>query len=161
MSLTSPAISADNDTLFDWGTCGHPASWTKQDLSAAAAGPDLGSVPRGNLFSEKSCPDTDTRIFLRLSGWLRKAKCNNNFLLYVCLAGYCFDRTGDNSFKPKKVRFRLNIRKIFFVMRMMEYWHKLPKGVRGAPSLEALKAKLDGLVEDFSARGSKVGLDSL
>jgi len=59
-----------------------------------------------------------------------------------------FDRTRGNSFKLKKQRFRLDIRKGFFTVRIVEHycpegWHKLPRGVLEAPSLEALKSRLD------------------
>jgi len=40
--------------------------------------------------------------------------------------------------------FRLDIRKKFFMMRVVRHWHRLPKEVLDAPSLETFKAKLDG-----------------
>ena len=44
----------------------------------------------------------------------------------------------------KQGRFRLNIRKKFFTLRVVRPWHRLPREVFDAPSLETLKARLDG-----------------
>ena len=40
---------------------------------------------------------------------------------------------------------RLDIRKKFFTVRAERHWNRLPTKVVGAPSLEAFKARLDGL----------------
>ena len=54
--------------------------------------------------------------------------------------------------KPKRLqkgntsvdgRFRLDIRKKFVTVRMVRYWHRLPRGAVDAPSLEVFKARLD------------------
>ncbi|KFP33755.1 hypothetical protein N325_10449, partial [Colius striatus] len=49
-----------------------------------------------------------------------------------------------NSFKLKKSRFRLDIRKKFFTMGILWHWDKLPREAVDAPSLEVFKARLDG-----------------
>ncbi|KFP22158.1 hypothetical protein Z169_11620, partial [Egretta garzetta] len=54
-----------------------------------------------------------------------------------------------NGFKLKEGRFRLDIRKKFFTMKVVKHWNRLPREVMEAPSLEAFKARLDGALSNL------------
>ncbi|KGL94270.1 hypothetical protein N301_16102, partial [Charadrius vociferus] len=54
-----------------------------------------------------------------------------------------------NGFKLEEGRFRLNIRKKFFTLRVVRHWKRLPREAVDAPSLEVFKARLDGALSDL------------
>jgi len=47
----------------------------------------------------------------------------------------CSDRTRGNGFEQKEGRFRVDLRKTFFMMRVVRCWKRLPKRAVGAPLL--------------------------
>ncbi|KFM00504.1 hypothetical protein AS27_06005, partial [Aptenodytes forsteri] len=54
-----------------------------------------------------------------------------------------------NGFKLKEGRFRLDIRKKSFTLRVVKHWNRLPREVVDAPSLETFKVRLDGALSNL------------
>ncbi|KFW72913.1 hypothetical protein AS28_14777, partial [Pygoscelis adeliae] len=54
-----------------------------------------------------------------------------------------------NGFKLEGGRFRLDIRKKFFTLRVVKHWHRLPREMVDAPSLETFKVRLDGALSNL------------
>ena len=61
----------------------------------------------------------------------------------------CSDTTKGNGFKVKEAKFRPEIRKKFFMMRVVKHWNRFPREVIDAPSLETFKVRLDGALSNL------------
>jgi len=62
----------------------------------------------------------------------------------------CCDRTMSKDFRLREGRFRLDISKIFFTMKVVNHWNTLPREVVEAPSFETFKARLDGALSNLA-----------
>ena len=54
-----------------------------------------------------------------------------------------------NGFKLKEGRFRLDIRKKFFTVKVVRHWNRLFREAVKVSSIEALKARLDGALSNL------------
>lgn len=59
------------------------------------------------------------------------------------------DRRRGDVFKLKEGRFKLDIRKKFFTIRVLKHWHKLPREVVDTPSREVFMARLDRFLSNL------------
>jgi len=67
-------------------------------------------------------------------------------------------RTRSNGLKPEHRKLCTNVRKNFFIVRVMEHWIRLPREAMEPPSMEIFKARLCNLLQGacFSRRLNSV-----
>ena len=65
------------------------------------------------------------------------------------LSRACCDRTRSNCFKVREGRFRPDIRRKFFTVRVVKRRNGLPKEIVEVPSLETFKARLYGILSNL------------
>ena len=61
----------------------------------------------------------------------------------------CSNRTKGNGFKLEDSRYRLDIRKKLFTVKVVRHWNMLPRIVVDDPSLKVFKARLDGALSNL------------
>ncbi|KFO93888.1 hypothetical protein N320_00310, partial [Buceros rhinoceros silvestris] len=54
-----------------------------------------------------------------------------------------------NGFELNKGRFRLDIGKKFFTVRVVRHWNRLPREAVDVPSLKVFKGRLDGALSNL------------
>ncbi|KFV44679.1 hypothetical protein N341_07915, partial [Tyto alba] len=54
-----------------------------------------------------------------------------------------------NGFKLKEGKFKLDVRKKFFTVRVVGHWNRMPREAVAAPSLEEFRASLDGALSNL------------
>ncbi|KAK4832429.1 hypothetical protein QYF61_023108 [Mycteria americana] len=79
-------------------------------------------------------------------GYLKEAYRKDREGLFI---RQCSDRTRGNDFKLRDGRFRLDIRKKFFTVRVVRHWNRLSREAVDASSLEVFKARLDGALSNL------------
>ena len=91
-----------------------------------------------------SCPQVTVLCLLSRHGKCQNVRKGRVFTMRShVFALICNIKYQHNHFKPRWGRFRLDIRRKFFTQRVVTHWNRLPKEAVDAPSLQALKARLD------------------
>ena len=62
----------------------------------------------------------------------------------------CGNRKRGNGHKLKHRKFRTNVHKNFFMVRVMELWNRLPRRVVESPSLETFKTYLGAYLRSLA-----------
>ena len=62
----------------------------------------------------------------------------------------CCNKARGKGFKLREGRFRLDVRKKFFTIRVVKHWNRLSREVLEAPPLETFKARLDDALSNLA-----------
>ena len=87
--------------------------------------------------------DDLTSVYKYLRGGRRQMDEARLFLVV------CSDRTRSNGLKLEQRKFHTNMRKSFFMMRVMEHWNRLSREVVESPSMEILETCMDAYLCDL------------
>lgn len=75
----------------------------------------------------------------------------------------CSDRTKGSSFALKESRFRVDIRRKFFTLRVVKHWNKVPREIADGPIPGSVQVRVGGssekpcLLENISVHGTGLG----
>jgi len=125
---------------------------TQEGRGAVGAGPEEATKMIRGL-EHLSCEESLREFGLRereslSSAWKGEGSCGDliadfQYLKEACkkdgdklFSRACCNQTRGNGFKLREGRFRLDIRRKFFTLRVVERWHSLPREVVDVPSLE-------------------------
>lgn len=103
------------------------------------------------LRQAEACSEEKRRLHEDLTvvfGYLKGAYSQDRDWLYTWTDS---DRTREDGFKLKEGRSTLDVRRIFFIQRLVKHWNKLPRKVVVAPSLKVFKPRLDEVLGSWSS----------
>ncbi|KAK4807041.1 hypothetical protein QYF61_018382 [Mycteria americana] len=129
------------EILVRTGVTDTGTSWFSGSAAVPFAGVGVAAVPFARPGEEKA----PGRPYCGLS-ILKGASKKDGERLF---SRACSNRTRGNGFKLKEGRFRLDIRKNIFTVRVVKHWNRMPGDVLDAPSLETFKVRLDGALSNL------------
>ncbi|KAK4811219.1 hypothetical protein QYF61_022116 [Mycteria americana] len=158
LGQTLPAECIPLDQGYGWGK-------KKEDLvtlSRASQGTSQNKGPYGEkchhpvpiilfppftlLLAQPCLPGAEDRLRELGLFSLEKRRLQGDLIAAFQYLKGAYKKDGDRHFKG---RFRLDVRKKCFTMRVVKHWNRLPREVVDAPSLETFKVRLDGALSNL------------